>query len=465
MSEEIQYYYDRSQIEDSVYADREQLEDVLFPQIEEIRKKISSKYSKLEAVWTQKNTLGYVLINFETDEKTIRKGASALLKGIQTEYQFVVLSKSIKGKYKKIVEGDLHGIEINIDYFNYIFQKIGDQKKVIELFLKDPKPEEIEESVLKELFIDHPEKVKELMDVDVASSFFRQHAITKPDEIKTIMELLIELSQKYEVKESEGLRKILDITIHLLDLYKIQNPDEFKKVAFFFVDVFEKHNLSDVIGFEKALNIATKLLENQKIMDENDVQKLIDAFDAFSKTIVDGHEYFERILNQFEDKIKSDEEEEKVRDFVFEHIWIVDFKYFGYKKTKEEETSVGDIDLAVYQNQLGINRVILMEFKRPDEPYVTIKDHGENKPAILSKVGRAISQTIHYIEEKKKTNQFVDGIIIIGRKREHKDLFIEKFNDYLHGLKVVTFDDLLFNARKVVETFKIAPTEIESTTQ
>lgn len=464
MSEEIQYYYDRSQIDDSVYADREQLEYVLSPKIEEIRKKLSSKYSKLKAVWTAKNTLGYVLINFETEKKAISKGASALLKGIQTEYQFTVLSKSIKGKYKKIVEGDVYGIEINIDYFNYIFQKIGDQKKIIELFLKDPKPEEIEENVLKELFIDHPEKVKELMDVEVASSFFRQHAITKPDEIKTIMELLIELSQKYEVKETEGLRKILDITIHLLDIYKIQNPDEFKKVAFFFVDVFEKHNLSDVVGFEKAISIATKLLENQKITNENDMQKLIDAADAFSRTIVEGHVYFEGILDQFEDMIKSDEEEEKVRDFIFKHIWIVDFKYFGYKKTTEEKTNVGDIDLAVYQNQLGINRVILMEFKRPDEPFTTIKDHGEDKPVILSKVGRAISQTIHYIEEKKKTNQFVDGIIIIGRKREHKDLFIEKFNDYLHGLKVVTFDDLLFNARRVVQTFKMAPDEIKNTT-
>jgi hypothetical protein len=245
MSEHIQYYYDQDKIKnDVIYDDTTDLQEFLKPKINAIKRELSTEFPNLEPVWTKKNTLGYVLASFQDEKKVIGKGAKALFNGIKNEFQFVIFSKTLRGKYKKIDKEDLHGIQINITYFNYIFSKVGDQNKIVELFLKDPKPEEIEKDVLKQLFTEQPEKMRDLMDVAVASSFLRQHAITEPEEIQTIMELLTELSQKYEVKDKEGLRKILDITIKLLDNYKIQNPEEFKKIAFFFVDVFEQHDLS-----------------------------------------------------------------------------------------------------------------------------------------------------------------------------------------------------------------------------
>lgn len=146
-----------------------------------------------------------------------------------------------------------------------------------------------------------------------------------------------------------------------------------------------------------------------------------------------------------------------------EHIWLLDFRYYGYDKHKEESINVGDIDLSLYGNKLGLNNVVIVEFKRADAVLMTDKDHGENKPAILSSVGRALSQTIHYIENKKAAYRNIEGIVIIGRRRDAKDWLIDTFNNYLHGIKVVTFDELYVNAARVINTFKAHATSLEKT--
>ena len=72
----------------------------------------------------------------------------------------------------------------------------------------------------------------------------------------------------------------------------------------------------------------------------------------------------------------------------------------------------------------------------------------------MAEVGKAISQTIHYLESKKGPYKLLKGIVIIGRKREIEDKFIETFNSYLHGIEVLTYDDIYDNTRKIIDIFK-----------
>jgi len=58
------------------------------------------------------------------------------------------------------------------------------------------------------------------------------------------------------------------------------------------------------------------------------------------------------------------------------------------------------------------------------------------------------------MEETKVKNIHLEGYVIIGRNKEIKDNFLKKFNEYLHGIKLRTFDDLYDDAKATISMFK-----------
>lgn len=73
---------------------------------------------------------------------------------------------------------------------------------------------------------------------------------------------------------------------------------------------------------------------------------------------------------------------------------------------------------------------------------------------ILAEVGKALSQITHYLENQKKSGISLHGIVIIGRRKDLKDYFIDQFNQYLHGIEIVTFDELYDKAKNTIDAFK-----------
>ena len=146
-----------------------------------------------------------------------------------------------------------------------------------------------------------------------------------------------------------------------------------------------------------------------------------------------------------------------MHDILFNNLWLIDFQYLNYSKKSEEQLDTGNTDITLYNDAIGIERVSVIELKKADKEIVTEHYRGENKPVILAEVGKAISQTIHYIEELKTKKRIVKGIVIIGRRREIKDAFIEKFNEYLHGVEVLTYDDIYTRAKVIVDAFALKP--------
>lgn len=105
-------------------------------------------------------------------------------------------------------------------------------------------------------------------------------------------------------------------------------------------------------------------------------------------------------------------------------------------------------------DELGIQRAVVVELKRPSKQIVSNHYRGEDKPVIVSEVGKAISQTIHYLEMKKSPYHNLRGIVLIGRKGDLKNEFLKTFNSYLHGIEVLTYDDVYERARDVIDLFK-----------
>lgn len=196
------------------------------------------------------------------------------------------------------------------------------------------------------------------------------------------------------------------------------------------------------------------VINKHKIEKAEDLDKLITIARAAGGQIQSNYIFFESKLNEFKTLIDSDVDEVKVRNFLFDYIWILDFQYMSYRKKKEEEVSTGDTDISLLNDELGIERAVVVELKRPSKQVVSDTYRGKDKPVIVSEVGKAISQAIHYLESKKSPYRSLKGIVIIGRKGNLKDEFIKTFNFYLHGIEVLTYDDIYERAKDVISIFK-----------
>jgi hypothetical protein len=196
------------------------------------------------------------------------------------------------------------------------------------------------------------------------------------------------------------------------------------------------------------------VIKKHKIDKAAVLDKLITIARATAERIRSDYPFFENKLSEFKSKIDGDVSENQVRDFIFDNIWLLDFQYMSYKKQKEEELSTGDIDISLLKDELNISRAVVVELKKPSKPVVTEKYRGIEKPAILAEVGKAISQTINYVELKKCPYKTTRGIVIIGRKTGVKEEFLKIFNSYLHGIEVLTYDDIHERAKNVVDVFK-----------
>ncbi|MCV0392105.1 MAG: DUF4263 domain-containing protein [Nitrosopumilus sp.] len=450
----MRYYYDVTTVPSSKEKATNELKEEWETEAEKLAKIIKKKIPDVKYFWTRRDTLGFVFTDFEPkdEKKIIGAGATGLRKKIQEDYDFVLLSGNVTGKHSEIKSEGKKGIKINIEYFNNIFKKAGNTEKVVELFLSKPVLDEFEEDAIKKIIHDDPEKLKQYMDFESTLDTLRLHGADKPEEFSKMMQEMLQFSKEHEIQNYKDFQEILEKAVRFFELYKISNPDDFTNVANSLIDILEKYDIGTV-NTEKFLSAMLKQIKTQKISSVDDLEKLIEITKATERSIINGHTYFEEILEEFRKKIDTDIAEIEIRNFVFKHIWLLDFRYYGYRKLKEEHLEIGNTDLTLYDDQLGLNTIIINEFKRPDEPTVTQNDR-PNKDAVLSKVGRAISQTIHYMEEIKDKKNHVEGYVIIGRRKESKDYFLTKFNEYLHGIKIRTFDDLYDDAKATIETFK-----------
>lgn len=170
------------------------------------------------------------------------------------------------------------------------------------------------------------------------------------------------------------------------------------------------------------------------------------------KKIQSGILDFESKLDEFERMVNDDGiDEDKIRDELHKNIWIVDFKFISNPFIKEKEVVIsnGRIDLLVSKGSMETAQSILIELKVPKKGWFK-KYRG--KASIKSEVGSAISQLIHYIEALRRPYRQIEGIVIIGR--ENPDEFLRIFNQYLHGIRVMSYTQVISDCRTTINAFK-----------
>lgn len=238
-----------------------------------------------------------------------------------------------------------------------------------------------------------------------------------------------------------------------LFLYKFDKPED---------ETLIRSWLKNYDGFEEVQREAASdvdsfrgMAEKLNIKDPRDLEALV----AFARQVQSRAwsklEPYEEKLTKFKTMVEADVEESVLHNFLFENLWMIDIQYqFYQKKLKKEPVDGGEIDISLYQDAIGIERVAIIELKKAGKEIITDTYRGSNKPAIMAEFGRALSQTIHYVESRRTRQRVIEGILIIGRKSEVKDWFVEKFNEYLHGIKVLTYDDIVENATNVLKLLR-----------
>jgi hypothetical protein len=163
-------------------------------------------------------------------------------------------------------------------------------------------------------------------------------------------------------------------------------------------------------------------------------------------------EMYQRKLDEFKGMINQDAiHETKLSDFLHKNIWLLDFRYQKLDKCEHQfETPVGDVDIYLSKESLNLKNDVVIELKLPKDKIIKLY---RDKPAITASVGNAISQIINYMESIKEPYKVLNGILILGRK---KDDFIKILEQYLSQIKVITYEEIAENCQNVIDAFKLA---------
>jgi hypothetical protein len=212
----------------------------------------------------------------------------------------------------------------------------------------------------------------------------------------------------------------------------------------------------------KDIDAITEILDRYDVKTPGDLEDLITIARTANGRIRNSPAYFRQRLDEFQAKIDGDASEDDLRRSLFENPWLLDFQYLGYDKFKEEPTGIGDADITLYKDSYGIERVVLIEMKKATKKLTETSYRGPGKPVIRAEVGKAISQAIHYLDRMRNINRTASGFVIVGRRKDDSDGFIERFNQYLHGVQVMTYDEICDRARSTIDAFDYGPSAASS---
>lgn len=255
-----------------------------------------------------------------------------------------------------------------------------------------------------------------------------------------------------------------DLDTLLEKLLRQAKNDEVIKIVKKLESLLYRFRIQDDEDFKIIVRIVTPLLQNLKIDKADDLKKIPDLSKITESIIQSNPTFFTNQLNvfksqleEFERRIDDNEKEKRLQELIKLNPWILDFKYFEYPPPEEEKEvefdngKTGEIDLFFCKKRFNTDYITIVEFKKSDVKPTGTSYRGEHIPVILSPVVKALSQIIHYIEHtRNKPYMKVEGILVIGKKDDESDEFISTFSSYLHGINIVTYDQLLETASGIV---------------
>jgi hypothetical protein len=246
-----------------------------------------------------------------------------------------------------------------------------------------------------------------------------------------------------------------------LFLYRFKDNAQEKIVRAWIKNSPDIQIIKDEEKAEANFNALFSIMKKFEINTAADLDRVLSFQKTYADSITGKGTYFKEKLKEFKALLDSNASEINLHNFIFDNIWLLDFKYNSiYKKETEKEIDSGRMDIRIYKNNIGFDKDVIIELKRADEEIV---DKRYRKTEVItSAVGKALSQVINYLidlEQNENTNMkfhVLNGLVIIGKDDDEgiRRLVIEKFKRYLHGISIKTYTELYEDAMTVVSTFE-----------
>lgn len=169
---------------------------------------------------------------------------------------------------------------------------------------------------------------------------------------------------------------------------------------------------------------------------------------------------YERLKSLVE---SGDTVEQKYQDILKENAWM-----FGseYSELLDRRRWSRDDNLDFMLRRTSDNYLEIVEIKVPFDDALFLKDKSHESYYPSSKLSPVLGQVMRYIAEVERDRNSIisqDGVdpfkirarIIIGRDHDsgHQEA-IRNFNSYLHGIEIITFDQLVRIAKRVLDIFE-----------
>lgn len=167
---------------------------------------------------------------------------------------------------------------------------------------------------------------------------------------------------------------------------------------------------------------------------------------------------FKDKLKEFRQLISEEKTEPAYQKFLKNNFWVFGLEYVSAKSQKMAGASnKPDFSLERYDKYRDI-----VEIKRPqDKVFVKFRKSRFNQGP---KLKEALAEVMDYVDyflthindemvEYGETYYKPRAIIIIGR-RESFEKYIKQLNSFLHRIEIVTYDDLLDRAEKIIEFYE-----------
>lgn len=493
------YYYSPNKL-DPDYSNLEKIQKRIKEKALPYLPKIQDLYPslKINLLWTQKNTFGYVFADFEKRYKgrTIGRGESYLFNQLRDKYVCIVLSDKIPDKYSEEENIDVGKIlRINFLRFRNLLSMFGSTKDVVLSFLEEAFPsvgefEELKERIEKGTAISDKDRLERLLQVvenypekNISDlnllvdklSFLPKKLKLSSTQISKLVKFVDDYSQRDDFKfddfekfnqiklKTEFAEEDATEMIGMLDRfsknYRLKNRDDLEKVLNSTINLLEENDLTKPTDFKNFLGAVEKISSHYKITNMEDFEKIMELCKISEDILKSNYTYFQEKLAEYKVMIDDDiTSERQIQDFITEHRWILDFKFWSYDKVENEKSieNIGRIDLYMAKKQFKFSNIAIVEFKKPDFT-VTDERYRINKPVLTKGAVSALNQTMHYIENiKKESYDIVEGLVIVGRKSKESDYFVEVFNKYLtKEISTMTFQDLYKKAKEIVDAFVI----------
>lgn len=211
----------------------------------------------------------------------------------------------------------------------------------------------------------------------------------------------------------------------------------------------------------------------RKIAESENLEALEGLEDEYGGNITDVfavaklHSTRKRVLEEYERRLNEDHDENDWKRYLKKHNWI--FGVSNIEIIDESRLSIHhDTDLP-FSVEGGFMDIV--ELKRPDEEFWvklrngTLKLYRNKFPVTSFEIRAAVAQTADYILEAEKNVTDADfirdhngvvplkprGLVVGGRSSKWGEIEWKAYrllNDNLHGIQIITYDQLLERARR-----------------